>query len=192
QGLLSMALHPDFAETGVFFIYYTDLNGNTQVERWNVSSGVPNFADPVSAETILTVEQPYPNHNVGLLLFGPDGYLYIGLGDGGSGGDPEWNGQDLGALLGKILRIDVNTGGDGLAYGIPDDNPFVGTDGARGEIWALGLRNPWRFSFDRKTGDLYVADVGQGDIEEATLLPAGQGGLNLGWNLKEGPNCYAV
>ncbi len=192
QGLLSIALHPDFANNGQFFIYFTDADGNTQIERWTVSSDDPNIADPATAETILTVEQPAPNHNGGLLLFGPDGYLYVGLGDGGGQGDQDGNAQNLGALLGKVLRIDIDTISGELAYGIPEDNPFVGTEGARGEIWALGLRNPWRYSFDRETGDLLIGDVGQGDIEEANLAPAGEGGLNFGWNPKEGPNCYAV
>jgi glucose/arabinose dehydrogenase len=192
QGLLSMAPHPDFAEDGVFFIYYTDGNGNTQVERWQVGANNPDRADPASAATILTVEQPYPNHNGGLLLFGPDGYLYIGLGDGGSGGDPQNHAQDLSTLLGSILRIDVDSTTGDLQYGIPEDNPFVGQEGARPEIWAYGLRNPWRYSFDRETSDLLIADVGQNAIEEASLARAGEGGLNFGWNLLEGPECYAV
>jgi len=123
-------------------------------------------------------------------LFGPDGYLYIGFGDGGSGGDPHGNGQNLNTLLGKILRIDVDHAEGDQAYGIPKDNPFVGQDGARGEIWAYGLRNPWRFSFDRETGDLYIADVGQGQYEEADFAPAGKAGLNFGWVIMEGPHCY--
>ncbi|MCC6790968.1 MAG: PQQ-dependent sugar dehydrogenase [Thermomicrobiales bacterium] len=192
QGLLSMALHPNFAENGTFFIDYTDVDGNTQIERWQVSADNPNQADPESAVTVLSVAQPYPNHNGGLLLFGPDGYLYVGLGDGGSQGDPEGNGQDLGALLGKILRIDVDNPAEGQEYGIPDDNPFVGDEGAAGEVWAYGLRNPWRFSFDRETGDLYIADVGQNVYEEVSVLPAGGDERNFGWNLMEGPACYAV
>jgi glucose/arabinose dehydrogenase len=192
QGLLSMAPHPDFGENGTFLIYYTDADGNTQVERWQVDAGNPDLADRGSAETILTVEQPYTNHNGGLLLFGPDGYLYIGLGDGGAGGDPENNGQNVGTLLGSILRIDVDSTSGDLPYGIPDSNPFVGQEGARPEIWAYGLRNPWRFSFDRETGDLLIADVGQNAIEEASIAPAGEGGLNFGWDILEGPECYAV
>jgi glucose/arabinose dehydrogenase len=192
QGLLSMAPHPGFEKNSVFFIYYTDGNGNTQVERWSVNANTPDLADPASAETILTVEQPYPNHNGGLLLFGPDGYLYIGLGDGGAGGDPHNHAQDLSTLLGSILRIDVDSTTGDLPYGIPEDNPFVGQEGVRGEIWAYGLRNPWRYSFDRKTGDMLIADVGQNAIEEASLAPAGEGGLNFGWNLFEGPQCYAL
>ena len=189
QGLLSIALHPDFKTNGTLFIDYTDTDGNSQIERWNVSKDNPDLADPASAETILSVEQPYANHNGGLLLFGPDGYLYIGFGDGGSQGDPNGNGQNLGVLLAKILRIDVDhTDGD-LPYAIPRDNPFVGQEGARGEIWAYGLRNPWRFSFDRETGDLYIADVGGGQYEEVDYDPAGKGGLNFGWVTMEGPEC---
>lgn len=190
QGLLSMAPHPQFAENGTFFIFYTDLDGNEQIERWQVDGEHPDHGDPGAVQTILNVEDPYPNHNGGLLLFGPDGYLYIGLGDGGSGGDPEGHGQDLNTLLGSILRIDVDSTTDDLPYGIPADNPFVGQDGARGEIWAYGLRNPWRFSFDRETGDLLIADVGQNAIEEASIAPAGEAGLNFGWNILEGPECY--
>ena len=191
QGLLSIALHPDFAENGTFFIDYTDVDGHTRVERWRVSDD-PDVADPASAELILFQEQPYPNHNGGLLLFGPDGYLYIGLGDGGSGGDPENNAQDTSTLLGSILRIDVDTTEGELPYAIPDDNPFVGDDSARPETWVYGLRNPWRFSFDRETGDLLIGDVGQGEYEEASIAPAGEGGLNFGWDLMEGPACYEV
>jgi glucose/arabinose dehydrogenase len=192
QGLLSIALHPDFADNGQLFISYTDVNGNSAIERWTLSEDDPNIADPSSAELILAVEQPAPNHNGGLIMFGPDGYLYIGFGDGGGQGDPNGNGQNLETILGKILRIDVDSTTGDLAYGIPEDNPFIDTDGARGEIWALGFRNPWRFSFDRESGDLLIGDVGQGDIEEANLIPADQGGLNFAWNSKEGPNCYAV
>jgi len=190
QGLLSIALHPEFAENGRFFIYYTDGNGNTQIEEWAISADDPNVADPGSAATLLSVEQPAPNHNGGLLLFGPGGYLYIGLGDGGNQGDPNGNGQNLGVLLGKILRIDIDQTEGDLPYAIPDDNPFLGRDDARSEIWAYGLRNPWRFSFDRETGDLYIGDVGQSETEEANFQAAGEGGLNYGWNTMEGTNCY--
>jgi glucose/arabinose dehydrogenase len=190
QGLLSIALHPKFKENGTFFIDYTDRNGNSQIERWAVSKDNPDVADPDSATTILEQDQPFPNHNGGLLLFGPDNYLYTGFGDGGSGGDPEGNGQDLGVLLGKILRIDVDHTVEDLPYAIPSDNPFINRNDARSEIWAYGLRNPWRFSFDRETGDLYIADVGQGQYEEADFNPAGKGGLNFGWVITEGPHCY--
>jgi glucose/arabinose dehydrogenase len=190
QGLLSMALHPGFAENGTFFIDYTDLDGNTQIERWQVSGDDPNRANPESVQTIMTVEQPFPNHNGGLLLFGPDAYLYIGLGDGGSQGDPNGNGQDLSTLLGSILRIDVDSTSGDLPYGIPEDNPFVNEEGARPEIWLYGLRNPWRFSFDRESSDLFIGDVGGTAYEEVDLFPAGSDGRNFGWNIMEGPECY--
>jgi glucose/arabinose dehydrogenase len=190
QGLLSIALHPDFKTNGTFFIDYTDVDGNSQIERWTVSKDNPDVADPSSARTILAVDQPYANHNGGLLMFGPDGYLHIGFGDGGSQGDPSGNGQNLGVLLAKILRIDVDHTEADLPYAIPKDNPFVGQKGARGEIWAYGLRNPWRFSFDRETDDLYLADVGGGQYEEVDFAPAGKGGLNFGWVTMEGPECY--
>jgi glucose/arabinose dehydrogenase len=189
QGLLSMALHPDFAENGTFFIDYTDANGDSNIERWKVSADNPDVADPASAETILFQEQPYANHNGGLVMFGPDGYLYIGFGDGGSQGDPDGNGQNLGALLAKILRIDVDRAEGDMPYAFPDDNPFLDREDARSEVWQYGLRNPWRFSFDRETGDLLIADVGGGAYEEVNVAPAGQGGLNFGWVLMEGPEC---
>lgn len=190
QGLLSMAFHPDFANNGLFFIYYTDLEGHTQVERFAISPDDPDQADLESRTTILTVEQPYSNHNGGLLLFGPDGYLYIGLGDGGSFGDPLDNGQDRTDLLGSILRIDIDSGDP---YAIPEDNPFANGEEGAPEVWNYGLRNPWRFSFDRETGDLYIADVGERDFEEVNVEPAGSGGgLNYGWNLAEGDDCFAA
>jgi glucose/arabinose dehydrogenase len=189
QGLLSMVFHPDYASNGFFYVDYTDIDGNTHVTRYSVSAGDPDVADPASAKTILTVEQPFANHNGGLLLFGPDGKLYIGLGDGGSGGDPFGNGQNLGTLLGKILRIDVDAGDP---YAVPPDNPFVGRAGARGEIWAYGLRNPWRFAFDTATNRLYIADVGQNAWEEVNVVPADQGGQNFGWNIMEGTHCYGA
>lgn len=187
RGLLSMAFHPDYAQTGEFFVDYTDVNGDTRVARYRVSTN-PDVGDPGSGEVILTVAQPYSNHNGGQLAFGPDGMLYIGLGDGGSGGDPLGNGQNLGTLLGSILRIDVD---GGAPYAIPGDNPFVSDADARDEIWAYGLRNPWRFSFDRQAGDLYIGDVGQGAWEEVDVQPAGSGGgENYGWNVMEGAHCY--
>jgi glucose/arabinose dehydrogenase len=189
RGLLGMAFHPDFAENGLFFVNYTDLNGHTQVVRYNVSTGDPDQADPASAATILTVQQPYWNHNGGHLLFGPDGYLYIGLGDGGSQGDPHGNGQNPSVLLGKMLRIDVDSD---TPYGIPADNPFVNDPNYAPEIWALGFRNPWRYSFDRVTGDLYIADVGGDAWEEVSFQPADSpGGENYGWNLYEGSHLYS-
>jgi glucose/arabinose dehydrogenase len=189
QGLLSMAFHPAYASNGLFFVDYTDANGDTHVTRYTVSAGDADVADPASAKTILTVGQPFANHNGGLLLFGADGTLYIGLGDGGSSGDPSGNAQNLATLLGKILRIDVDAGDP---YAIPPDNPFAGHAGARGEIWAYGLRNPWRFSFDTATNRLYIADVGQAEWEEVDVVPANQGGQNFGWNIMEGTHCYGA
>lgn len=189
QGLFSVAFHPDFRANGRFFVDYTDKSGDTVIARYQVSSE-PDVADPASAVTLLIIDQPYPNHNGGQLAFGPDGYLYIGMGDGGSGGDPQGNGQNTSVLLGKLLRIDVNTEGE-QPYGIPTDNPFVGQSDARPEVWAIGLRNPWRFSFDRETGDLFIADVGQGDYEEVNVHPASAGGgKNYGWNRMEGLHCF--
>ena len=184
RGLLGLAFPGDHAMTGRFYVYYTDLQGDTVVSRF-VADG--DSADPAGEQVLLTQQQPFGNHNGGQLAFGPDGYLYVGLGDGGSGGDPQDNGQDLGTLLGKLLRIDVS--GDG--YLAPPDNPFVGTDGARPEIWAYGLRNPWRFSFDYASGDLFIADVGQNAFEEVNLQSAGStGGENYGWNVMEGAVCF--
>lgn len=188
QGLLSIAFHPRFAETGAFFVNYTDRNGSTVVARYAVDPSNPDQADPSSAQVLLTIEQPAPNHNGGLLKFGPDGYLYIGTGDGGAAGDPWGNGQSLTTMLGKILRIDV----DGATpYSVPADNPFVGQTDVRPEIWAWGLRNPWRFAFDRATGDLFIADVGQNEFEEVHFEPADSpGGVNYGWNIMEGEACF--
>jgi len=186
RGLLSMAFHPQYSTNGLFFVDYTDRNGDTRVERYRVSAD-PTLADAASAKPILSVAQPFANHNGGLLLFGPDGRLYIGLGDGGSGGDPQGNGQNRGTLLGSILRIDVNTGDP---YSIPSDNPFRNTAGARPEIWAFGLRNPWRFAFDDQEHLLYIADVGQNQWEEVNVVPASSAGLNFGWNIREGRHCY--
>jgi glucose/arabinose dehydrogenase len=212
QGLLSVAFPPDYANQGVFYVYYTDNSGDSMVARYQVTSD-PDIADPGSKETILTIEQPYANHNGGQLAFGPnDGYLYIATGDGGSGGDPENNAQNPASLLGKLLRIDVEPTqaisanhtlylplvfygqgltDDQLPYRIPSDNPYTQTTGYRGEIWALGLRNPWRFSFDRGTGDLYIGDVGQNSYEEVDYQPASSsGGENYGWRIMEGFHCY--
>jgi glucose/arabinose dehydrogenase len=186
RGLLSVAFHPDYEHNGLFYVNYTDVAGDTVVARYHVTSD-PNSADPGSAVTVLTVTQPFANHNGGQLKFGPDGYLYIGMGDGGSGGDPLDHGQDVGTLLGAMLRIDVA----GSPYAIPADNPFVGDPEAREEIWAYGLRNPWRFSFDRETGDLFIADVGQNRWEEVNLQPANSaGGENYGWRLMEASHCH--
>jgi glucose/arabinose dehydrogenase len=181
QGLLGLAFHPRYAENGLFFVNYTDHSGNTVIARFHVSAD-PDVADPASETPLLHVNQPFPNHNGGVLTFGPDGYLYAGLGDGGSGGDPLGNGQKTDTLLGKILRLDVDSG---EPYAIPNGNPFGN------EIWAYGLRNPWRISFDRKTGDLWIGDVGQGTWEEIDILPAGSpGGANFGWNLMEGTHPF--
>lgn len=187
QGLLGLAFHPDFASNGYLFVNYTDINtGNTVIARYQVT-GDPNNVDE-STETILfTVTQPFENHNGGGLAFGPDGYLYIGLGDGGSGGDPEGNGQDRTTLLGKMLRIDVDSTTLGN-YGVPGTNPFVGNaEGFREEIFAYGLRNPFRFSFDQSTGKLWCGDVGQGSREEIDVIT---NGANMGWNTMEGDQCY--
>jgi glucose/arabinose dehydrogenase len=181
QGLLGLAFHPHYAENGFFFVNYTDKNGNTVIARYHVTAD-PNVAVPNSELVLLHVDQPFANHNGGMLTFGPDGYLYAGLGDGGSGGDPFGNAQNLNTFLGKILRLDVDSGDP---YAIPPGNPF-GT-----EIWDYGLRNPWRFSFDRLTGDLYIGDVGQNSWEEIDYVPAGTpGGLNFGWNYFEGTHPY--
>lgn len=191
QGLFSVAFPPAYAAKGYFYVNYTAVagNGDTVVARYRITAD-PDVADPASEQVIFTHDQPFTNHNGGQLAFGPDGFLYIGMGDGGSGGDPFNNGQNPGVLLGKMLRIDVESG-PFAGYLIPPSNPFVGAAGFRGEIWALGLRNPWRFSFDRLTGDLYVADVGQNRLEEVNFQPAASaGGENYGWNIMEGSECF--
>jgi glucose/arabinose dehydrogenase len=193
QGLLGLAFPPNFTVTNHFYVYYTTLTGDNVVARYGVATD-PNLADPTSEQIILTLPHPtYANHNGGQLTFSPkDGYLYLGTGDGGGGGDPFNNAQNPQSLLGKILRLDVESAPDpGINYKIPDTNPFVGVTGYRPEIWALGLRNPWRFSFDRLTSDLYIGDVGQSLYEEVDFQPAGSaGGENYGWNILEGPACY--
>ena len=175
RGLLSVAFHPNFATNGFFFVNYVNRDGNTVVARYRVSANNPNVANARSEKVILRVAQPFVNHNGGQLQFGPDGFLYIGMGDGGGAGDPGNRAQNLGTLLGKMLRIDVNVN-DPIPYAVPADNPFVGTAGARPEIWALGLRNPWRFSFDRNTGQLFIGDVGQNAWEEVNLTARQQSG----------------
>jgi hypothetical protein len=193
RGLLGLAFHPDYGTNGLFFVNYTNLAGDTVVAEYSVSAGDANQADPSSARVLLTVDQPdlHQNHNGGHLAFGPDDYLYIGLGDGGGGGDPEDNGQDPTTLLGSLLRIDVDATDPGLEYAVPTDNPFVGNPGAADEAWAYGLRNPWRYSFDRATGDLFIGDVGQGSVEEIDFQPVSStGGENYGWNLMEGSTCF--
>lgn len=187
QGLLSLAFHPNYAQNGLFFVNYTNKQGDTIIARYSVSSN-PDLADPNSAEVLLTISQPYANHNGGQIAFGPDGYLYIGMGDGGAANDPQNRAQDLTTLLGKILRIDVD---NGVPYGAPETNPFVTDSENRPEIWSYGWRNPWRFSFDMQTGDMYVGDVGQNKYEEIDVEPANAGGgKNYGWRLMEGFHCF--
>jgi glucose/arabinose dehydrogenase len=187
QGLLSVAFHPNFEENGAFFVNYTDKQGDTVIARYRVSDN-PDVADPASAKILLTISQPYANHNGGHILFGPDGYLYVGMGDGGAANDPENRAQNLGSLLGKILRLDVDNADP---YGVPLTNPFVGVADARPEIWSYGWRNPWRMAFDPRTSDFYVADVGQNQFEEVSVEPSGApGGLNYGWRLMEGFHCF--
>lgn len=189
RGLLGLAFHPNYEENGYFFVNYTNSAWDTRIVRYSRSADDPNIADPNSALQILAVDQPAGNHNGGGIKFGPDGYLYIGLGDGGSGGDPWNNSQTPTTLLGKMLRIDVDV--EGLPYGIPPDNPFVENDEVLDEIWALGLRNPWRYSFDRLTGDLWIGDVGQDAYEEIDFQPAASaGGENYGWRCYEGDEQY--
>jgi len=189
-GLLSMAFDPDFASNRYFYVYYTDLGQNIVVERYTAAS-TPNLADPTSGLTILRVPHPtFTNHFGGLVAFGPDGMLYAGLGDGGSGGDPPGNAQNRNVLLGKLLRVDVRTASNAQPYTIPATNPFVNQAGRRPEIWAYGLRNPWRFAFDG--AQLYIADVGQDAREEVNLVALSQGGLNYGWNILEGTACFGA
>ncbi len=186
RGLLSVAFHPQYASNGFFFVNYTRVgDGATMVKRYSVS-GAANAADANSGKQILIVVQPASNHNGGLNAFGPDGMLYIGLGDGGGSGDGFQNGQDSTTLLGTLLRIDIDAGDP---FAVPADNPFVGRGGAD-EVWAYGLRNPWRFAFDRQTGDLYIADVGQNQSEEVNVASGTAAGLNYGWNIMEGFNCF--
>jgi len=187
QGLLSLAFAPDFKTSGYFYVWYTGNGGGMILSRFKVSDD-PDIADPASRETVLIVTQPFSNHNGGRLRFGPDGMLYLGLGDGGGSNDPDENGQDGSTLLGKLIRIDVDPAHG--AYAIPGNNPFTGNGSIRNEIWALGLRNPWRISFDRETGDLFIADVGQSRLEEVNFQPASStGGENYGWSIMEGSLC---
>ena len=187
QGLLGLAFHP--TET-LAFVDYTDNSGDTVIDEFVV--GADGVFDKASRRTVITIHQPYPNHNGGDVVFGPDGMLYIGMGDGGSGGDPERRALNLGEPLGKLLRVDPRASGD-QPYTVPTDNPFVDVAGARPEIWSIGLRNPWRFNFDRETGDLWIADVGQGDWEEVDVVRASDGGgrgTNFGWSALEGTHTY--
>lgn len=190
RGLLGLAFHPAYSTTGLFVVNYTDVSGNTKVSVFRASTADPDRADPASEQIALAVDQPFANHNGGMVAFGPDSHLYIGMGDGGSGGDPQGNGQKRSTLLGKMVRLAVAASGQ---VSVPSDNPFVGQSGTRPEIWSLGLRNPWRFSFDRTTGDLYIGDVGQNQVEEIDALThAASKGANFGWNTMEGRSCYGA
>ena len=190
EGLLGLAFHPNYSENGYFYVNYTSHNPRRNViARYSVGSDNPNQADYQSSMIILEVNQPYTNHNGGQIDFGPDGYLYIIFGDGGSAGDPQGNGQNLSTLLGSLIRIDIDNPADGLNYGIPPDNPFIAPLAARDEIYAYGLRNMWRFSWDFETGLLWGADVGQNAYEEIDIIYSG---LNYGWNTMEGNHCYPI
>lgn len=192
RGLLGLAFHPRYRENGFFFVNYTDRRGDTVVARYSVSAADPNIADPGTALVILLIQQPFGNHNGGQIKFGPDGYLYIGMGDGGSAGDPFNHAQNLESLLGKMLRIDIDRTLPGIQYAIPEDNPFRNHPIARREIWSLGLRNPWRFTFDRINGDMFTADVGQNMWEELNFQPGTSiGGENYGWRIMEGAHCFS-
>ena len=187
EGLLGLAFDPQYMTNGHLYVYYSASDPRRSVVSRFSASADGRRADPGSERVLLEVAQPFSNHNGGQIAFGPDGYLYIALGDGGSRGDPHGNGQDLTTLLGSILRIDVRAVESEGAYAVPSDNPFVGRAGTRPEIWAYGLRNPWRFSFDRVAGDLWTADVGQNRFEEVDII---QPGLNYGWNVMEGEECF--
>ncbi|WP_298155087.1 PQQ-dependent sugar dehydrogenase [Flavobacterium sp.] len=186
RGLLGLAFHPNYATNGFFYVNYTNTSGNTVIARYSVSDANANVANQASATILLTIPQPFSNHNGGTLRFGPDGYLYIGMGDGGSGGDPGNRAQNKNELLGKMLRLDVD---GGTPYGIPATNPYVGIDGAD-EIWSIGVRNPWKFSFDTTDGNLWIADVGQENVEEINKVAAGDGGYNFGWRCYEGNSAF--
>ena len=189
RGLLGLAFHPQFGTNGRFFVNYTDRSGDTHISEFRAPLPAGDTADVGSERELMFVRQPFANHNGGGLTFGTDGFLYIGLGDGGSGSDPQGNAQNLGTRLGKMLRVDVN---GATPFAIPPDNPFVGRSGALPEIWAYGLRNPWRFSVDRANGDLYIGDVGQGALEEIDVgLASRRGGENYGWNTMEGTRCFS-
>jgi len=190
RGLLGLAFHPDYANNGFFFVNYTDNSGDTQVSRFSVDSGNPNIALPGSELPILDFDQPASNHNGGCVAFGPDGYLYIATGDGGGAEDPDNNAQNNELLLGKLLRIDIDNPVGGNNYGIPGDNPFAGNPSNKQEIWGYGLRNPWKFSFDSVTNDLWIGDVGQYDVEEINRVGSDEAGLNYGWRCYEGSDPF--
>jgi glucose/arabinose dehydrogenase len=191
RGLLGLAFDPEYPTDPRFFVNYTDRDGNTVVSSFTVSATDPDVADPASEKPLMHIAQPFANHNGGAVVFGPDRMLYIATGDGGSGGDPQGNGQRLDTHLGKILRIDVNPeAGSTIPYRIPNDNPFFNQAEAEPEIWLYGLRNPWRIRFDRDTGDLWIGDVGQNAWEEIDVVRAGQRGLNFGWNTMEATHCF--
>ena len=188
QGLLGLAFHPDYKENGFFFVDYTaDNPRRTVISRFKVNNTNPDIADKNSETVLLEVSQPFSNHNGGQVSFGPGGYLYVSFGDGGSGGDPNGNGQNLNTLLGSIIRIDINQNSGNLNYNIPADNPFVNQNNKRGEIYAYGLRNTWRFSFDKNTWKLWAADVGQNAWEEIDIIKKGG---NYGWRIMEGLHCF--
>jgi glucose/arabinose dehydrogenase len=201
QGLLGLAFHPHYATNGLFYIWYTATNPDTAdtanpwvdvLASYTGSTGDPNVADPTSGKIIISIPDFASNHNAGMIEFGADGFLYVSTGDGGSGGDPHRNGQNKNVLLAKILRIDVDHPANGKPYGIPSDNPFA-TSGGAPEVWIYGVRNPWRWTFDRATGDMWIGDVGQGVTEEVNVLLAGhQAGVNLGWSAFEGTTCCAT
>lgn len=186
RGLLGLAFHPQYPTNGYFFVYYNDTGGNITVARYTRSSANPDVADPTTEKIVLNLPKPFDNHNGGSIHFAPDGYLWVVTGDGGSGGDPNNNAQNKNSLLGKLLRLDINSTG---AYNIPPGNPFVGVDGAD-EVWAYGLRNAWKFNFDTVSGNVMIADVGQGQIEEINRMPLTQAGINYGWRCYEGNNTY--
>ncbi|WP_428068103.1 PQQ-dependent sugar dehydrogenase [Chryseobacterium gambrini] len=186
RGLLGLAFHPQYPTNGYFFVYYNDTGGNITVARYTRSSANPDVADPATEKIVLNLPKPFDNHNGGSIHFAPDGYLWVVTGDGGSGGDPNNNAQNKNSLLGKLLRLDINSTG---AYNIPPGNPFVGVDGAD-EVWAYGLRNAWKFNFDTVSGNVMIADVGQGQIEEINRMPLTQAGINYGWRCYEGNNTY--
>lgn len=187
RGLLGLAFHPDYSNNGFFFVNYTNTSGNTVIARYSVSESNPNQANASSGTILLTIPQPFSNHNGGCIKFGPDGYLWIGMGDGGSGGDPQNNSQNKNTLLGKMLRIDVD---NGTPYAIPEDNPFANSAEGLSEIWAYGLRNPWKFTFDSLTNELWIADVGQNALEEVNRVSPLEAGLNFGWRCYEASAPY--